>query len=212
MNDHTIFSEEVLRETYGHPNPKGLAMQCVLPRIDDHHRAFISYSPFIVIASANAKGECEVSPRGDLPGFVHVLDDQTLLIPDRPGNKKILTMSNVLENSSLAIIFFIPGRDDSLRVTGKAHISTQTDILSPMAVKGSVPKSALQLEVDKAWFHCGKAIIRSKIWQPDVQEDAVKLPTLGQMLSDQIADVRAQEADDALNNSYETMLWSDPRS
>ena len=212
MNDQTISSEDALRETYGHPNPKGLAMQRILPRIDDHHRAFISYSPFIVIASANANGECEVSPRGDLPGFVYVQDDRTLLIPDRPGNKKVLTMSNILENPSIAVIFFVPGRDDSLRVSGKAHISTQPNILAPMAVKGSVPKSALHVDVEKAWFHCGKAVIRSKIWQPDAHDDAAKLPTLGQMLSDQIAGVRAQEADDALNKSYETMLWSDPRS
>jgi PPOX class probable FMN-dependent enzyme len=212
MSEHQISSHDQLRDAYRHPNPKGLAMQCILPRIDKHHRAFIAYSPFIVVASANAAGDCDVSPRGDLPGFVTVTNEQTLLIPDRPGNYKILTLGNILENPSIAIIFFIPGRDDSLRVTGKAHIATEPDVLDSMAVKGHPPKSALQVNVEKAWFHCGKAIIRPKLWSAEAQENASKLPTLGQMLSDQIADVRAQDAEESLNKGYETMLWSDPRS
>ena len=212
MSKHRILSQDQLREAYVHPKPKSIAMQCILPTLDDHHRAFISYSPFIVIASANAKGECEVSPRGDLPGFVRVVDETTLLIPDRPGNNKILTLSNIIENTSISIIFFVPGRDDALRVNGAAHITKGPDTLATMEVQGKAPKSAVHVSVEKAFFHCGKAIIRSQLWSTDAQENASKLPTLGQMLSDQVTDLRAQEADETLSKNYETMLWSDPRS
>lgn len=211
MTQHQISSPEELRAKYSHPNPKGLAMRCILPKMDHHHRAFISYSPFIVIASTNAAGRCDVSPRGDLPGFVTTIDENTLLIPDRPGNNKILTLTNVVQNSSVAILFVIPGRDDSLRITGDAEIIADPDTLAKMSVNGGTPKSALRVHVENAWFHCGKAMIRSKLWSSDAQVDASKLPTLGHMLSEQITEVKAQEANDILQRGYQTMLWSDPR-
>jgi predicted pyridoxine 5'-phosphate oxidase superfamily flavin-nucleotide-binding protein len=121
MSAHAISSIETLREVYGSPPPDSLAVRCVLPGLDTHHRAFIALSPFLVMASADAQGMTDVSPRGDLPGFVAVLDEHTLLIPDRPGNKKLVTLSNIVENPHVALIFFVPGRVDSLRVTGQAE-------------------------------------------------------------------------------------------
>jgi hypothetical protein len=119
---------------YGSPAADSLAVRCVLPGLDQHHRAFIALSPFLVIASADAQGMTDVSPRGDLPGFVAVLDEHTLLIPDRPGNKKLVTLSNIVENANIALIFFVPGRVDSLRVNGQAQITTDPMLLAPLAV------------------------------------------------------------------------------
>jgi len=212
MSTHTISSIESLRATYGSPPADSLAVRCVLPGLDQHHRAFIALSPFLVIASADAQGLTDVSPRGDLPGFVAVLDEHTLLIPDRPGNKKLVTLSNIVENPNIALIFFVPGRVDSLRVNGKAHITTDPTLLAPLAVQGKPPKSGLVVAVVQAWLHCGKALIRSRLWEPEAQVAPDALPTLGQMLADQIAGVDAATADARLEHGNKTRLWGEPGS
>lgn len=207
MSAHAISSIETLREIYGSPPPDSLAARCVLPGLDTHHRAFIALSPFLVMASADAQGMPDVSPRGDLPGFVAVLDEHTLLIPDRPGNKKLVTLSNIVENSHVALIFFVPGRVDSLRVTGQAQITTDPTLLAPLAVQGKPPKSGLVVTVVHAWLHCGKALIRSRLWEPEAQVAPDALPTLGQMVADQIVGVDAATADAQLENAIKTRLW-----
>jgi PPOX class probable FMN-dependent enzyme len=181
MSTHTISSIENLRALYGSPPADSLAVRCVLPGLDQHHRAFIALSPFLVMASADAQGITDVSPRGDLPGFVAVLDEHTLLIPDRPGNKKLVTLSNIVENPHVALIFFVPGRVDSLRVNGTAQITTDPTLLAPLAVQGKAPKSGLVVTVEHAWLHCGKALIRSRLWEPEAQVAPDALPTLGQI-------------------------------
>jgi PPOX class probable FMN-dependent enzyme len=197
-----------LRAIYGTPSPNSLAVRCVLPCLDEHHRAFIALSPFVVIASADAQGVPDVSPRGDLPGFVAVPDDHTLLLPDRPGNKKLLTLSNILENPKVALIFLVPGREDSLRVNGRAQITTDPTLLAPLAVQGKDPRSALIVTVEQAWLHCGKALIRSRLWEAEAHVAPDALPTLGKMLADQIAGLDAAEADARLEND-KNKLWGE---
>ena len=210
MAKERLSTQAELRELYGEPNPQGFAVRCILPVLDQHHRAFIAASPFIVMGSADSQARTDVAPRGDLPGFVKVQDESTLHIPDRSGNKKLLTLSNILENPSVSIIFFVPGRDDTLRVTGTAMISTNKKLLTPLAVKNSLPKSAMVVHVEQAWLHCGKSIKRSRLWEPDAQAAASTLPTLGQMLADQIEGVEAKAADEKMDAYYNTTLWSEP--
>jgi PPOX class probable FMN-dependent enzyme len=212
MSTQTVSSVAELRTIYGTPPADSLAVRCVLPHLDKHHRAFIALSPFVVIASADVHGLPDVSPRGDLPGFVAVLDDHTLLLPDRPGNKKLLTLSNILENPNVAVIFFVPGRDDSLRVNGRAQITTDPTLLAPLAVQGKSPRSALLVTVEQAWLHCGKALIRSRLWAPEAKVAPDALPTLGKMLADQIAGVDAEKADARLENANKNKLWGEPTS
>ena len=212
MSIHTVSTVTELRAVYGTPPPNSLAVRCVLPRLDEHHRAFISLSPFVVIASANAQGLPDVSPRGDLPGFVAAPDDHTLLLPDRPGNKKLLTLSNILENPNVALIFLVPGREDSLRVNGTAQITTDPTLLAPLAVQEKNPRSALIVTVEQAWLHCGKALIRSRLWEAEAHVAPDALPTLGKMLADQIAGVDAAEADARLESANKNKLWGEPGS
>ncbi len=161
----------------------------------------------------------DVSPKGDLPGFVSVPDEHTLLIPDRPGNKKLLGLSNIVENPNISLIFFIPGRTDTLRVKGKACITTDPTPLAQSAVRGKCPKSALVVTVEQAWFHCGKALVRSQLWEQEAQVDPDALPTLGQMCADQVTDdfdgaafdQRQQLTVDARrDSSIESPLWGEP--
>ena len=209
MSTQTVSTLAELRTIYGEPHADSLAVRCVLPHLDKHHRAFIALSPFVVIASADAQGLSDVSPRGDLPGFVAAPDDHTLLVPDRPGNKKLETLSNILENPNVALIFFVPGRNDSLRVNGRARITTDPALLGPLAVQGKSPCSALIVIVEQAWLHCGKALIRSRLWDTEAKVAPDALPTLGKMLADQIAGVDAAQADARLENANKNKLWGE---
>src|SRR5687767_1821342 len=144
MNDSTVCTVAQLRGLYGYPAPDALATKIVLHSLDRHHRAFIALSPFMMLATADAAGRPDVSPRGDLPGFVTVVDERTLLIPDRPGNKKLTSMSNILENRHVALIFFVPGRDESLRVNGTVTITTDPQMLTALIADGKMPRTALR--------------------------------------------------------------------
>lgn len=207
---HTISTPTALRELYGTPSPDSLATRCVLAGLDKHHRAFIALSPFLVLASVDAHGMPDVSPRGDLPGFVAVLDEHTLVLPDRPGNKKLVTLSNIVENPHVALIFFVPGRIESLRVTGTAQITTDPTLLASLEVQGKKPRSGLVVRVEQAWLHCGKALVRSRLWESEAHVAPEALPTLGQMLADQIAGLDAAVADARLENANQNRLWGEP--
>jgi PPOX class probable FMN-dependent enzyme len=187
-----------------------MATRCVMKQLDRHHRAFIALSPFLAIASTDQNGMPDVSPRGDLPGFVAVPDEHTLVIPDRPGNKKILTLINILEHPAISLIFFVPGRTESLRVNGKARITTDPALLAPLAVQAKNPLSGVIVAVELAWFHCGRALIRSRIWDPEFQVAPDALPSLGNMLADQIADVDVAEAEARLEKANGMLLWGEP--
>jgi uncharacterized protein len=208
VDQHVITSDAQLRSIYGSPPQNSLALRCMLPELHEHHRAFIALSPFVVIASADSEGAPDVSPRGDLPGFVAVRDPRTLVIPDRPGNKKLVTFTNILQNPPIALFFMVPGRTDTLRVNGKACITRDPGLLVPLAVGGKAPLSALVVTVELAFFHCGRALLRSRLWHVDAQVASDALPTLGQMLADQIAGIDAAEAEARLDRAN-SMLWAE---
>jgi PPOX class probable FMN-dependent enzyme len=210
MPEQTVSDLAGLRALYPPPAANSVATRCVLQELDRHHRAFIALSPFLTIASSDRNGLPDVSPRGDLPGFVAVLDARTLLIPDRPGNRKMLTLINILENPSVALIFLVPGRTESLRVNGKARITADPALLAPLAVQGKAPLTALVVAVDLSWLHCGRALIRSRLWDMDARAAPDALPGLGQMLADQIAGVDAAEAEARLEKANGALLWGEP--
>ncbi len=177
-----------IRELYGEPGERAVKKQ--LPRLEKHSRAFIALSPFLVIASSDPSGRCDASPKGDLPGFVRVLDDETLLIPDRLGNNRVDTIGNLLECPGVGLIFFVPGLRETLRVNGRARITTDPTLLDPCAVNGKVPRSGILVTADEVYFHCGKALIRSDLWNPDKRIAQSDFPSLGQIIAEQIGDGR----------------------
>jgi PPOX class probable FMN-dependent enzyme len=194
-----------LRELYGPPGERSLKKQ--LTRFDKHCRAFIARSPFLVMASSDPSGRCDASPKGDAPGFVQVLDDQTLLIPDRLGNNRVDTIGNLLERPGVGLIFFVPGLNETLRVNGRARITTDPALLDPLAVNGKVPRSGILVAAEEIYFHCGKALIRSDLWNPEKQLRRSEFPSLGRILADQIGGMSVEEAERATAESYRTRLY-----
>lgn len=181
--EHTITDPAELRRRLGEPSQ--IAMAKCLSRLDEHCRAFVAKSPFLLISSANERGEMDVSPKGDPAGFVRVLDDTTLAIPDRLGNRLGDTFYNVLENPQVGLIFLVPGKGETLRVNGTAQIVVDPKLLESMAVHGKTPAFALVVEVREAFLHCAKCIIRSNLWTPSEWPDVSGLATLAQAIADQ---------------------------
>lgn len=177
-----VTSAEEIKEILGKDFPSQINK--VIDHIDDHCRAWIERTPFIVISSADAAGVMDVSPKGDPPGFVKILDQQTLAIPDRLGNHRGDTFKNVLENPKVGILFVIPKRIEVVRVSGSAQVVKDPDLLTDMAVNEKVPDLALLVRVEEAMFHCGKSMIRSRMWQPEEWGSIEGLPTYGQALKD----------------------------
>jgi PPOX class probable FMN-dependent enzyme len=161
----TITTLEQLREII--PEPNELARRKQISVIDEHCRAFIERSPFLFLATSNARGDCDVSPKGDAPGFVQVLDERTIAIPDRPGNNRLDSLSNILENPHAAAIFIIPGAEWTLRVNGRATIVRDQHILERCAVNDKLPLLAVAIEVEEAFLHCPKCMLRSKLWDEE---------------------------------------------
>jgi PPOX class probable FMN-dependent enzyme len=156
----------------------------IIDHIDSHCRDWIERCPFVVISSTNAAGAMDVSPKGDPPGFVKVLDKHTLAIPDRIGNHRGDTFLNVLENPSVGILFIVPKRQEVVRVSGTAQVVRDPELLEGMAVNGKLPELALLVRVREAFFHCGKSMIRSGMWEPDRWAPIDGLPTYAQALKD----------------------------
>lgn len=166
--------------------PSALALRKTMPALDAHGRKFVALSPFLVLGTRGADGGLDVSPRGDLPGFVAVLDARTLLIPDRPGNNRLDSLRNVQADPHVALIFFIPGVDETFRVNGTAAITADPDLLAPLAMNGRAPKSGLVVAVHEAFLHCTKALVRAKLWRDDHRVDrGTAFPSLARMISDQ---------------------------
>jgi PPOX class probable FMN-dependent enzyme len=172
-----------LRERY--PAPSERARLKTLRKLDIHCRTFIAHSPFVCLGTSSENG-ADVAPRGDRPGFVYVLDDVTLAIPDWPGNNRLDSLTNVLSNPRVGLLFFVPGVDETLRVNGTGIIATSVDLLSRWEVDGKHPRSVLLVSVQEAFLHCGKALIRSRLWHNDYKIDRSQLPPYGAMLKDQI--------------------------
>ena len=175
-----VTSEKDLERICGQPLPQIIAKE--LPALDEMCRDFIGMSSFCLIASANPDGYLDISPRGDPAGFVQVLSNSMIAIPDRPGNKRVDTFHNVLKDQRVSVIFFVPGKLETLRLRGSARISADPELLSNMAVGGRVPKLALLIHVETVFAHCPKCIIRSNLWQPDEWPDSSSLPNMNAMM------------------------------
>jgi PPOX class probable FMN-dependent enzyme len=180
MAERVVESEEELRTLYGFPGERAVAKE--QSRLDDGCRAFIAHSPFLVMGTAGADGRCDVSPKGDAPGFVQVLDDHHLVIPDRLGNNRLDGMRNVVENPHVGLIFFIPGREDTLRVNGRARIVRDEALLERLAVAGKRPVTALVVEVEQCFLHCARAFKRAGLWQPERWPDTAAVPSMQRMI------------------------------
>nr|WP_238351517.1 MSMEG_1061 family FMN-dependent PPOX-type flavoprotein [Kribbella shirazensis] len=176
-------------------------------RLDKYDRLFLAKSPFLCLGTAGPDGEAEVSSRGDPPGFVRVLDDRTLFIPERPGNRRADTLGNLLRNPGIALMAFVPGMDETLRIRGRGRIVTDPDLLVGSAINGKRPKLGIVIEVARVTFHCGKAIKRSSLWSDAHKIDRSEFPSLAQILYDQRwgGDVDAIQRE--IDESYRTRMY-----
>lgn len=179
-----ITSVEELRALVGEPLERSVRKEQTL--LDEHCRRFIANSPYLLIATANAAGQCTVSPKGDDPGFVRVLDDQTLLIPDRSGNKRIDGLRNIVENPHVGLIFLIPNVRETLRVNGRACVVRDADLLAEMEARGKVPQLAIGVEIEQAFLHCPKSSIRADLWEAARRDDPRPIPSFACMIVDQV--------------------------
>ena len=179
LTARTIDSEAALRELIGAPTP--LVQSKVSDRLNPLTRRFIELSPFLCLGTTDAEGRCDVSPRGDPVGFVRILDDATLLVPERPGNRIADSLRNILRCPRVALLFFVPGVGDTFRVNGRATLTTDEALLAPCAVEGKVPKLGILVDVEEAYTQCPKAFIRSHLWDPSRFVDRALLPTGGQI-------------------------------
>lgn len=202
---HEICDLESLRAHFG--DVDSLALRKVMPRLDAFSRGFIALSPFLVLATGDGGGGMDASPRGDAPGFVAALDDATLVLPDRPGNRRVDSFANILANPAVALLFFVPGLSETLRVNGRARVTTDATLLAPLAAHGKVPTAGLLIAVEEAFFHCGKALIRSRLWDPATQIERRAFPSLGQVIAEQTRAVEAEAADRFIEEAYRTTLY-----
>jgi len=178
--DHFVTSIEALERLYGQPYGPSIAKET--DRITAHYRAFIEAAPFFALASSGPDG-LDCSPRGDAPGFVRVADEKTLLVPDRRGNNRIDTLRNILQDPRVALLFLIPGCGETIRVNGRAQISTDPALLGSFLVDDKTPRTVIVVSVDRIFYQCAKAIVRSKLWDPATKIDRKTLPTSGTILA-----------------------------
>ena len=176
-------------------------------KLDKHCRNFIARAPFVCLGTSSERG-ADVTPRGDEPGFVLVLDDTTLAIPDWPGNNRLDSLSNILFNPRVGLLFLIPGVEETLRINGTAEISTSAELLERWQRNGKRPRAVLVVTIREAFLHCGKALIRSRLWKDDYKIDRAELPPYGQILKDQIVTSETAEAIEAsIQNGYANRLY-----
>jgi len=176
-----ITTEDHLREILGHPAER--AANKAVTTIDEHCSAVIERSPFMLIGSADADGNMDISPKGDPPGFVQILDEKTLAIPDRKGNRRADTFTNILANPKVALYFLVPGFRETLRLTGTARIVRDIELRESMAKRGTTPDLAIVVDVVDAFFHCAKCVIRSGLWESDEGAETLGLSTMAQVLT-----------------------------
>lgn len=204
-----IETEDQLRALYGFP--QGRAKDKQLPALEKHSRHFIQTSPFAVISTCNEQGEVDASPRGGQPGFIHILDDNTLLVPDARGNNRLDSLVNILTNGQIGCLFMIPGINETLRVNGCASIHTDEAYLD-LFVRGELPKekvrpqSVIRIEIREVFLHCAKAFMRSRLWDQTAQIERQSFPTMGQMLNDQLGDRSAPETQASMEARYKAQL------
>jgi PPOX class probable FMN-dependent enzyme len=200
----TDIAASELATIYPAPSPRVIAK--ARPEIDAHARKFIGMSPFCVLATSGSDGSVDASPRGGNPGFVHVISPTQLAMPDRSGNNRIDSFRNIVEGSGqLQLIFFVPGIDETLRVGGTGKLSAEPDLLASMEEFGKSPRAVLNITVREAYFHCGKALMRSKLWSPDIKVERAVLPSIGQIIYDQTT-LGEPEPQAAIEARYRTQL------
>src|SRR5690606_6298375 len=201
-----ITSKEELRARYGETSERARLKE--MRALDHHARNFIAHSPFVLIGSQDAEGNADVTPKGDKPGFVAVLDDATIAIPDRPGNNRLDTWENLLSNPAVGLLFMIPGMNETLRINGKGRLTADAALRERFAVDGKLPLTVLVVTVEACYMHCAKAFMRSQLWKPETWPDRSTLPTLGQILADQIAiNQSGAEVDKSLAEAYARTMW-----
>lgn len=203
----TLDTPEALR---AHVGPAmGLAADKVMKRLDPHARRFIALSPFLCLGTSSADGRADVSPRGDAPGFVQTPDDRTLLIPDRPGNRRVDSMANIAENPSVGLIFLVPGIDETLRVNGRASLTADPAILAGMAVEGRTPRQAIRVEIAEVFFHCGKALKRARLWDPATRVERSAFPSLARIIMDtqRPPDLTLETTEALIEDNYRNELY-----
>lgn len=187
------------------------SLKC-LDRLDGHAKEFIRRAPFLCIGTQNLDGKADVSPRGDPCGFVQILDERTLAIPDRPGNNRLDSLSNIIANPSVGLLFIIPGFDDTLRVNGRAALVTDPELLESMRVNNRIPKVAIVVKVQEAFLHCAKAFRRSKLWDPEHFQDRKEMPSLAKIILDQTTgapedEAEMREIDQGLEEDYKNSMY-----
>lgn len=201
-----IGTHEELRAIYG--TASDVAVRKQMDRLDAHARTFLARSPFVMIGSQGGDGLGDVTPKGDRPGFVSVLDERTIAIPDRPGNNRLDTWANVIDNPSVGLLFMVPGMNETLRINGTARLTVDTGLCERLGVNGRPAKAVLVVAVREVYMHCAKAYIRSELWNPETWPDRKELPTLGEMLRDQLAMAEpAAELDNRLADAYSKTMW-----
>lgn len=205
-----VSDEQSLRSLFG--DAHGLAVAKAQTTLGVHAREFIRRSPFLCIGTQNLAGKADVSPRGDPAGFVRILDDRTLAIPDRPGNNRLDTLSNILTNPAVGLLFIVPGFDDTMRVNGRARLSTDPELLSQMAVHERVPKLAIVVEVQEVFIHCAKAFRRSQLWNPVEFQNRSEMPSLVRIILEETSGAPDDEdalrkMDDDLETAYKSTMY-----
>jgi uncharacterized protein len=204
--EKTVNSEAELREIMGHPSE--IVTRKTINYIDEHCKTFIEKSPFITIATADLNGNFDVSPKGDPAGFVKILSDKVLAIPDRPGNRKADTLSNIIQNPNIGLIFLIPGIKETLRINGAAKIVTDEKVLELLSCQGKKPSLAIIVTVKEAFMHCAKCIIRSNLWMNADATQVNTVPSLGKMLVDHgKLDMDYKKLDDDIREDEKTNLY-----
>jgi len=203
-----ITTDAELRAVYRPPGE--VVCQKVQPRLDGHARAFIAAAPFVLVGTTSPDGTGDVSPKGGPPGFVAVLDDERLAIPDLSGNNLLDSISNIVHGSGVGLLFLVPGVEETLRVNGHACVTTSPGVLDECTVKDRRPKAAVGVTVTQQYMHCGKALRRSGLWEADEWPDRSVLPSLGSVLRDQMVALRAlqvEQIDEMLETDYAATLW-----
>ncbi len=207
--DFVVADEAALRALF--PPTNDFAVRKVQTSLTRNAREFIRRAPFLCLGTQSADGTADVSPRGDPPGFVRVLDDHTLAIPDRPGNNRLDSLSNIIANPSVGLLFIVPGFDDTLRVNGQATLVTDPDLLNTMSVHDRVPRLAIVIRVTSAFMHCAKAFRRSRLWDPDAFQDRSEMPSLIKIIMEETTGApegdEMRRLEDGLEDSYKKSMY-----
>jgi uncharacterized protein len=201
MEFEVIETIDQLRDLY--QAPMDLALKKQQSRLDKYSSQFLSLSAFCILSTSNAAGHMDCSPRGDYPGFIQALDETTVALPDRPGNNRLDSLSNIVENPEMGLLIIIPGFSECLRINGAAKVVTNADVLKRFKYKGKLPKSVIIISIREVYFHCAKAIVRAKLWQAESQIARSTMPGLGALLMAQIDPSKTKEEVQEIENLIE---------